>query len=356
MASSLDSLAHILFANPIATTIGDALNSFSERRAKLGLSNPGTIETLSREVQRDVFLNNSMFTGVRADLTKIFSMTPLFQVSHQFAMGERINPYTFATMYGTHRVFCQGNLDNEGSLSGRFNYRWTDKFVSKSQIQIAPGGQDMAQFEHEYTGNDFSASLKMLNPSYLEGGVTGIFIGSYLQSVTPSLALGMETLWQRQALTQGPEAAVSYCARYKSNDWVATAQLQAAMGTLNTSFWRRLSDKVQAGVDMSLGLVPSAGGMMGGGLQKEGVTTIGAKYDFRMSTFRAQVDSKGKLSCLLEKRVAPPVMMTFAADIDHFTQSAKLGLGVSIEAAPEELQDQQEAAGGVPPTPPNIPF
>lgn len=231
----------------------------------------------------------------------------------------------------------------------------------------------MAQFEHEYTGDDFSASLKMLNPSYLEGGLTGIFIGSYLQSVTPKLSLGLETLWQRPALTQGPECAVSYSARYKSNDWIATAQLQAAMGTLNTSFWRRLSDKVQAGVDLSLGLVPSPGGLMGGGLQKEGVTTIGAKYDFRMSTFRAQVDSKGKLSCVLEKRVAPPVMMTFAADIDHFTVSnpsfdmrprtklticpqhqAKIGLGVSIEAAPEELQDQQEALTSQPP--PNIPF
>lgn len=177
----------------------------------------------------------------------------------------------------------------------------------------------MAQFEHEYTGNDFSASLKMLNPSFLEGGMTGIYIGSYLQSITPKLALGLETLWQRPALTQGPECAVSYCARYKSTDWVATAQLQAAMGTVNASYWRKLSDKVQAGVDLSLGLVPSPGGLMGGGLQKEGVTTIGAKYDFRMSTFRAQVDSKGKLSCLLEKRVAPPVMMTFAADIDHFT-------------------------------------
>ncbi|KAF4971560.1 hypothetical protein FSARC_1656 [Fusarium sarcochroum] len=353
-AAALEPVKTALFSNPLANALGDALNSFNERRAKLGLSNPGTIESLAKEVQRDVFLNNYMFTGIRADLTKIFSMAPLFQVSHQFAMGERINPYTFAAMYGTGKVFCQGNLDNEGSLSGRFNWRWTDKLVSKSQLSISPGGQDMAQFEHEYTGNDFSASLKMLNPSYLEGGVTGIFIGSYLQSVTPKLALGLETLWQRPALTQGPECAVSYAARYKSADWIATAQLQAAMGTLNTSYWRRLSDKVQAGVDLSLGLVPSPGGLMGGGLQKEGVTTIGAKYDFRMSTFRAQVDSKGKLSCVLEKRVAPPVMMTFAADIDHFTHQAKIGLGVSIEAAPEELQEQQEAIGSQPP--PNIPF
>ncbi|KAH7318554.1 eukaryotic porin/Tom40 [Stachybotrys elegans] len=354
MASTFDSINSLLFANPVANTIGDAIKSFSERRAKLGLSNPGSIENLSKEVSRDVFLTNYMFTGVRADLTKVFSVSPLFQVSHQFAMGERMNPYAFSTMYGTGKVFCQGNLDNEGSLSGRFNYRWSDKFVFKSQLSISPGGQDMAQFEHEYNGDDFNASLKMLNPSFLEGGLTGIYIGSYLQSITPKLALGMETLYQRTALTQGPECVTSYAARYKSNDWIATAQLQAAMGTLNTSFWRKISDKVQAGVDLTLGLVPSAGGVMGGGMQKDGTATIGAKYDFRMSTFRAQVDSNGKLSCVLEKRVAPPVMMTFAADIDHFSQQAKLGLAVSIESSPEELQDQQEAM--VTQTPPNIPF
>lgn len=100
----MDSIRSLLFSNPVAATIGDVFNSFSDRRAKLGLPNPGSIENLSKEVQRDVFLNNLMFTGVRADLTRIFSLGPLFQVSHQFAMGERINPYTFAPMYGTSRV------------------------------------------------------------------------------------------------------------------------------------------------------------------------------------------------------------------------------------------------------------
>jgi mitochondrial import receptor subunit TOM40 len=104
MATPVDTLRSLIFSNPVAATIGDAINYFSERRAKLGLSNPGTIESLAKEVQRDVFLNNHMFTGIRADLTKMFSMAPLFQVSHQFAMGERINPYTFAAMYGTNRV------------------------------------------------------------------------------------------------------------------------------------------------------------------------------------------------------------------------------------------------------------
>lgn len=98
--------------NPIAKVISDAAASFQERRAKLGLSNPGTVESLAKEVQRDVLLNNYMFTGLRADLTKAFSLNPLFQVSHAFALGERSNPYTFAALYGTNKVglACARNI------------------------------------------------------------------------------------------------------------------------------------------------------------------------------------------------------------------------------------------------------
>lgn len=210
----------------------------------------------------------------------------------------------------------QGNIDNDGNVSTRFNYRWADSLVSKSQIQIAPGNQTMAQFDNEYTGQDFTASIKSLNPSYIDGGLTGIFIGSYLQAVTPKLALGLEAMWQRAALNQGPEAAMSYCAKYKGDDWAATAQL-AASGTVNTTFWKKLSDKVEAGVECNLQLVNMSSTGLMPGIRREGLTTVGAKYDFRMSTFRAQIDSSGKLSCLLEKRVAQPVMITFAADIDQ---------------------------------------
>ena len=212
----------------------------------------------------------------------------------------------------------QGNIDNEGQLSTRFNYRWSQSLISKIQVQLAPGNQGMVQVDNEYTGNDFTASLKTLNPSAVNGGLTGILIGSYLQSVTPNLALGLEAVWQRAALNQPPETALSYCAKYKGSDWIATAQLQA-QGAVSSTYWRRLTDKVEAGVEVNLQFAGLSGaGLMGGPARNEGVTTVGAKYDFRMSTFRAQVDSTGKLSCLLEKRVAPPVQLTFAAEMDQF--------------------------------------
>lgn len=265
----------------------------------------------------------------------------------------------------------QGNIDNEGQLSTRFNYRWSQALITKSQVQIAPSQQAMLQVENEYTGNDFTASLKALNPSALDGGLTGIYVGSYLQSVTPSLALGLEAVWQRQALNQGPDTAVTYSAKYRGSDWIASAVL-AAGGAVQTSYWRRLSDKVDVGADLSLSFAGlSGGGGMMGGPRKEGVATVGAKYDFRLSTFRAQVDSTGKIGCLLEKRNIPGVQITFAAEMDHVKvssidlnesliltitkQAAKIGLGIQLEASNEDLQEQQELSG-VAPSPPQIPF
>ncbi|KAK1760777.1 mitochondrial import receptor subunit tom40 [Echria macrotheca] len=353
MASTTESPVAFLTKNPLVSGLSDVYNSFQERRAKLGLSNPGNVEGVAREVQRDVLASGFMFSGIRAEITKMTSANPLFQVSHQFALGERMQPYSIAAMYGSNKMFAQGNLDNEGALSGRFNWRWgNSSHITKTQFNVgSETGQDMTQFEHEYTGSDFTASVKAVHASLLDRGLTGIYIGQYLQSVTPKLALGLEALWQRADMSQPPNATVSYVARYKSADWIASAQFQE-MGGLQMTYWRRLSERVQAGVDTTLSFAAS-GGLMGPP-QKEGITTFGAKYDFRMSTFRAQIDTNGKMGVLLEKRVGGPVTMTFAAEVDHVTKQHKLGLGVSLESTEQEFQEQQEALPAQ--SGPNIPF
>ncbi|RAQ46754.1 import receptor subunit tom-40 [Aspergillus flavus] len=340
--------------NSVAAVIKDAYTSFSERRAALGLPNPGTVDNIAREVQKEVLLSNFMFSGLRADLTKVFGMSPLFRVSHAFSMGSSGNlpPYAFSAMYGSPKVFMQGNFGSDGALAAVGNYRWNPKLVTKTNTQIMAGAsQGLMQIDNDYTGDDFSASIKAFNPSFLDGGLTGIFVGSYLQSVTPSLALGFEAIWQRQAMNTRPETAISYSARYKANDWIASAQLQA-QGVFTASYWKKLSERVEAGVDMNLQFAPNAAAALMGGPSRDGTTAIGAKYDFRASTFRAQVDSAGKVSCLLEKRIAMPISLTFAGEIDQAKQSAKLGLAVSLEIAGEELMEQQEkieAQGMVPP-------
>ena len=111
MSDSL-ALPSFLTDNSVAAAFKDAYTSFSERRAALGLPNPGTLDNISREVQKDVLLSNFMFTGLRADLTKVFGMSPLFRVSHAFSMGGSGNmpPYNFSAMYGSPKVRCNGYM------------------------------------------------------------------------------------------------------------------------------------------------------------------------------------------------------------------------------------------------------
>jgi mitochondrial import receptor subunit TOM40 len=74
----------------------------------------------------------------------------------------------------------QGNLGSDGTLSAVYNYRWNQALVTKTNAQVMAGSaQGLLQIDNDYTGADFSASLKAFNPSVFEGGLTGIFVGSY---------------------------------------------------------------------------------------------------------------------------------------------------------------------------------
>ena len=91
--------------NPVSSALSSLHASFRDRRQKLGLKNPGTVENVSREVLKDVFLNNHTFSGMRADLMKSFSVNPVFQISHAFTMGAQgLPPYTFAAVFGNDKV------------------------------------------------------------------------------------------------------------------------------------------------------------------------------------------------------------------------------------------------------------
>jgi mitochondrial import receptor subunit TOM40 len=102
--SSPSSLA-ILTDNVITSAISDTYTNLSERRRLLGLSNPGTVDGIAREVQRDVLLSNYMFSGLRCDLQKVFSINPLFRLQHGFAMGSQaLPPWQLMALYGTSSV------------------------------------------------------------------------------------------------------------------------------------------------------------------------------------------------------------------------------------------------------------
>ncbi|KAI5950354.1 TOM40 [Candida jiufengensis] len=327
-------------SNPVFSYLNDVYLTISEHRKNLGLTNPGTIENLNKEVSRDVFLNQYFFTGLRADLNKAFSINPAFQTSHTLSMGSQVlPPYAFSALFAAEDFFLQGNIDNDFSFSGRINYGW-DKFnISKITLQLAQSQPSMVQLEQDYQGNDFSINLKTLNPNFIYDGFSGVAVASLLQSLTSKFALGLEAMYSKQPLAP-PDTAVSYVARYNNDGkWIASAQVQA-QGALIASFWRKVSDKVEAGLETQIAATMKqvADPLMGVGFEPviEGTTTIGAKYEYRTAVFRGQLDSKGKVSAFLEKRILPTVSVLFSGEIDQFKNTSRLGLGLQFEAAGNE--------------------
>ncbi|ODV80744.1 uncharacterized protein CANTADRAFT_20313 [Suhomyces tanzawaensis NRRL Y-17324] len=330
-------------SNPVFSYLNDAYTTISEHRKSLGLVNPGTVENLNKEVTRDVFLNQYFFTGLRADLNKVFSFAPVFQTSHTLSVGSQVLPaYAFSAVYASDDYMLQANMDNDYSFSGRVNYGWDKHNISKLTLQLANAQPSMVQLEQDYQGSDFSINLKALNPSFISGGFTGVAVGSLLQSLTPAFSIGLETMYSRQAMVAPPDAAVNYFARYNAGNWIASAQLQA-QGALVASFWRKVTDKVEAGIETQIAasVKPLADPMMSAapiGYESvvEGLTTIGAKYEYRSAVFRGQVDSAGKVSAFIEKRVLPTISLLFSGEIDHLKNSSRLGLGLQVESAGNE--------------------
>ena len=91
--------------NAIAATLANSYTAFSERRKALTLTNPGTVDNIAKEIQKDVLCTNLMFQGLRADFQKVFSMAPLFRIQHGFQMGPNApTPYNLMALYGTSDV------------------------------------------------------------------------------------------------------------------------------------------------------------------------------------------------------------------------------------------------------------
>ncbi|CCM02073.1 uncharacterized protein FIBRA_04150 [Fibroporia radiculosa] len=328
-----------LLPPPSGSPLANLYNRLASWRRSLELPNPGTAENLQKEV-KTTLLTNFFFDGARADLSKSLSVNPIFQVTHSFALGSQTTPpsYNFGAVFASNSIFLQGSVDHDGNVNGRLNQGWSANNVTKAQGQASftvvtvlssQAGHSMLQVEHDYMGQDYSVNIKAVNPSPID--FTGIYMGSYFQSITKNLALGVEILHQRPT-PEMTESTASYLAKYTGSDknWIATAQVQPA-GILQATYWQKLSDKVEVAADLQLIAAPT---------RRDAIASLGAKYDLRMSTFRAQLDSTGKVSALLEQRFAPAFAFLVSGEIDHFKNGAKVGVGVMIESpsmTPEEM-------------------
>jgi mitochondrial import receptor subunit TOM40 len=241
----------------------------------------------------------------------------------------------------------QGGVDGTGAVTMRLNQNWNRRHTTKIQGQVCllpcsangqltkEAGRSMLQAEHDILGDHYSINLKTVNPGLLDG--TGIHIGSIFHSISPRLSAGFETVAHCQTPGQY-ETATSYMAKLTSlptasslasaaltpvgqvpismpfdSPWIATAQLQST-GNVQATYYQKLSDKVDVALDFQTLFQPTS---MMGPAKRDAVATLGAKYDFRLATFRAQVDSTWKVGMLLEQRFTPAFAFLVGGEVDH---------------------------------------
>lgn len=251
----------------------------------------------------------------------------------------------------------QGQLDNDFTLNARINYAWTPQpspiedpanpgqylpppprigGTTKVQAQLATGGgNSMLQIEHDHVGTDYSINVKAVNPNPIDkmpsfsgkqkpatglskwwnSTTTGIFVASYLQSITPNLALGGEFLLQKPT-PEMEEQTVSLVARYSSKlpgrelapaapglpppppldpSYTFTATYQPGPGIFHLSYYHRLNARAELGSELQA--------LIGGG-RREAVATVGFKVDTLFATIRGSVDTQGKVQAVMEERMA----------------------------------------------------
>ncbi|KAG0682836.1 translocase of outer mitochondrial membrane [Pichia californica] len=330
----------IWVTNPVSQFLSSVSQTIIQHRNSLDLVNPGIMENINKEISKDVFLSLYQFTGLKADINKTFSMNPAFQIAHSFAIGSKLPSYSFTSIIANDKALVQGTIDNEFSLTGRLNYSWDKHIFSKVSLQLAHGQPSMCQLEHEYQANDFSVQLKALNPDITGPSYHGLLIGSLLQSITSKLSLGMETVYNAMDPNGPAQAAISLAGRYNAGDWIASAQLQA-QGALVGSYWRKVAPNLEAGLETTIQASTQpvmSESMMMPTIQTtiEANTVLGAKYEFRQSIYRGQLESNGDVSFMLEHRILPTIGLIFNGSINQFKNTSKLGCGIQIETAGNE--------------------
>ncbi|KAJ2389703.1 translocase of outer mitochondrial membrane, partial [Coemansia sp. RSA 2559] len=218
---NLEEELHFKFWNPI-----HYYKALNQHRMRLGLPNPGQFDMLNKEI-KTTLPTNFMIEGGQADLAKILS--PNFQAMHTYKLGLPGQPslFEFAGVYADEDTLMHAKMDTDLNLQGRANYSLTKKLQLKGQAQLMTTNesQSMLQLESEYTGSDYTANVKAINASPVDS--TGIFIASYLQSITHKLGVGAEFVYQRP-MPKVQESSLSLALRYQpAENRVFTLQTQS---------------------------------------------------------------------------------------------------------------------------------
>lgn len=333
--------------------------------------------------------------GAKFELNSIMSRNFQTSHAFSWGSAQNPPTYHFGAAYSAPSVFLQGSVDHDGTLQARSQYNWIPlpeppahptldpahvnqpthadeqgaaavqmpempRVQSASKVQALLSQQKentMVLFEHDHQDLDWSFNIKAINPNPLESETTGTFTASYLQSVSPSLSVGGEYTFQRTA-PETQDSALSFAVKYapppkelpapallppgfpspympvnpKDSTEVFCTTWSPATGLLNSSYWRRINQRLEIGSELQMLLTPSTARAPG---RREGIAFVGFKLDTVYATIRAMVSSHGQVSAVVEEKIAPGLSLQLCGELDYSRGaggSGRVGLGFTLEA------------------------
>ncbi|KAJ3313932.1 translocase of outer mitochondrial membrane [Blyttiomyces sp. JEL0837] len=378
MTTTADSPSWLELANAPIAYLSGAFSAIKERNK---LQCPGPYENLHREL-KNTLPTLHMIDGAKFDIASV--MSPNFHVSHSFAWGSSQAPptYHFSAAYQTKKYVLNGTVDGDGSLQARANYFWASaagptmpETPEEKPTEATHEPSFNRHQEHDHIGESLSLNLKAINPNPFDtpskgavpGGrtlsgqvptvLTGVYSLSYLQSISRSWTVGTEVMLQRMR-PEEPEMGYSFAARWAppasplpppsslppgfpspympvnpvDPTQSFTATYTPSQGIVHASYWRRLNQRLEVAAEVQMLITPGSAEEPG---RREGVASAGFKLDTFFATIRGMVDSMGRVSALLEERMAPGLQFQLCGEIDYSKGqggAGRVGLGFTLEA------------------------
>ncbi|XP_012254708.1 mitochondrial import receptor subunit TOM40 homolog 1 [Athalia rosae] len=304
-----------------------ATNAFSPvplvSEVQQNLENPGTIEDLHK-LCKDVFPVN--FEGAKLMVNK--GLSNHFHISHTINMSSITQSgYRFgATYVGTKQTspteaypVLLGDIDPAGNLNANIIHQFSQRIRGKLVTQVQQSKYTAAQMTSDYRGDTYTVSVTLGNPDIISG--SGVLVTHYLQSITPSLAVGGELAYQRgPGVPGGHIAVVSAAGRYTNGESTISGSLSLAGAHI--CFHQKASQQLQVGVELEVN-----------SRTQESTGAIAYQIDLPKAdlVFKGSIDSNWTVGAVLEKKLQPlPFSFALSGVMNHSKHQFRLGCGLII--------------------------
>lgn len=270
------------------------------------LPNPGAYEEINQDAT--LILRPNLIEGLSFNFNA--PLSEAFGLGTAVDLGAKDRPGSFAfnaNYYTPRLVMISRSTPADGRVSGRVFINHTPALTSKIIADVGPQpDSSKGSWDLDYRGTDSCSQLKFAN-----GGIVAV---SYLQSVTPWLALGGEGFYQAQS----GFSAITAAAKYSWNRDNASVSI-ASYGPFIASYVHRINPRVAFATELFIDA-----------RTRDSHATFGYRFDLKSATVIGHVDSAGKVAATLEERINPALSLILSGELDHAKQDYKFGFGVNI--------------------------